>query len=350
MLTILKNKLSFSKMFISVFYASLFFVVLPAAAKAAEVKEAEVKGFAWSDTIGWIQFDTGKSNPVTYDRTTGQLSGYAWSNNIGWIKFDGLSASEGVGGSDAKADISTGAISGWARACAGTQSAKDKCDNMVSRTDGWDGWVKFDTGKNNPVKIDFTTGDFSGYAWGSEVVGWISFNCSNTNGCGTSNYKVTIGPAGRYNLSATIITPDCGTGTVVSDPLGIDCPDGFCFNYFTQGDKVILTAAPTDGSTFSGWGGDASSCETSSTCVVIMTADKNVTADFDKTDCSEEPLTVTCSADSDSVTVDEDVTFTAKRKEARLLTLTLGSATRIFRAMRKRLPNHIQTREQKMPT
>jgi len=161
----------------------------------------KVTSYAWSDNIGWIQFypDFGG---VFYDTSTGQLSGYAWSDNIGWIKFDGLS-SYPAPGSDwvAKANTSTGVFTGWARACAGTVPPGD-CSSMASRTDGWDGWIKFNNtgdGISNPVTIDLTDsdtrGEFHGYAWGSDVVGWISFNCkegslSAGDICETSNYQV----------------------------------------------------------------------------------------------------------------------------------------------------------------
>src|SRR3989338_3725802 len=163
----------------------------------------KVTGYAWSDNIGWIQFypDLDGFGGVFYNTSTGQLSGYAWSDNIGWIKFDGLSSYLGSSPWVAKADTSSGLVSGWARACAGTVNGD--CTSMTSRTDGWDGWIKFDTGKSNSVKIDLTDsdarGEFHGYAWGSDVVGWISFNCKEgafdfsgniKNICGTSNYQV----------------------------------------------------------------------------------------------------------------------------------------------------------------
>ena len=192
------GSISFPKIFLSFFFfAFFFFAFFPSIVKAASVN---VTGYAWSSNIGWIKFDHGKTNPVKYDDSTGKLSGYAWSNNIGWIKFDGLS-SYPSGGTNSEATASplsgTGYFKGWARACAGTLSGT--CATMEPRMDGWDGWIKFDTGKDNPVTINYSTGDFHGYAWGSEVVGWISFNCNeggSTGGsvCRTSNYFVSIPP------------------------------------------------------------------------------------------------------------------------------------------------------------
>ncbi|MEK7166658.1 MAG: hypothetical protein AAB874_07660, partial [Patescibacteria group bacterium] len=115
-----QNKISLSKIFLGLFFFALLFSVAPSIVKA---KSEDVIGYAWSSNIGWIKFNTGMSNSVKYDTVSGNLSGYAWSNNIGWIKFDGLSSYPSGGtGTVAKAITSTGAVEGWARACAGTQS------------------------------------------------------------------------------------------------------------------------------------------------------------------------------------------------------------------------------------
>ena len=136
-----------------------------------------------------------QATPGTYevyaDKTTGMFSGYAWSENIGWIKFGGLSAfptgsgttpqnaqleyldysGSGVGATQAN-------IVGWARACAGTLNGD--CSKMDSRSDGWDGWISLNgssldgkSGYGVSLKGDGVT--LSGYAWGSDVIGWIDF-------------------------------------------------------------------------------------------------------------------------------------------------------------------------------
>jgi hypothetical protein len=70
-----------------------------------------------------------------------------------------------------------------------------------------------------------------------------------------------------------------GTGTVTSDPAGIDCGTT-CSAEFATGTVVTLTAAPDAGSTFAGWGGDASTCGAALTCQVTVNAATNVTATF----------------------------------------------------------------------
>jgi hypothetical protein len=67
-----------------------------------------------------------------------------------------------------------------------------------------------------------------------------------------------------------------GSGSVTSDPGGIDCGSS-CSADFAKNASVTLTAAPATGSTFSGWGGD---CSGTSTCSLTMSDDRSVTATF----------------------------------------------------------------------
>ena len=93
-------------------------------------------------------------------------------------------ASCGVGG----AKITGTVISGWAKAIS--------ADN-----NGWDGCISL-SGSSPAYGVTLpggtaSSGDLAGNAWGSDVVGWVSFNCnaggpSSDNICATSNYKVTF--------------------------------------------------------------------------------------------------------------------------------------------------------------
>ncbi|MFZ2593144.1 MAG: hypothetical protein WAX38_00020 [Minisyncoccia bacterium] len=47
----------------------------------------------------------------------------------------------------------------------------------------------------SPHEIHVTDTELTGYAWG-DAVGWVSLNCSNTNSCGSSNFKVANTPEG----------------------------------------------------------------------------------------------------------------------------------------------------------
>ena len=68
-----------------------------------------------------------------------------------------------------------------------------------------------------------------------------------------------------------------GVGTVGSTPSGINCGSS-CSANFASGVAVTLTATPTTGSTFTGWGGACSG--TSPFCTLTMDAAKSVTASF----------------------------------------------------------------------
>lgn len=91
-----------------------------------------LSGYAWSSNVGWLSFNSANETAAigshSVDRdASGNLNGYAWSPNIGWVKFGALetqtmptiSAAPGTQQVNAKVDIATGRLIGWARACAG---------------------------------------------------------------------------------------------------------------------------------------------------------------------------------------------------------------------------------------
>jgi len=137
------------------------------------VPEYNVWGWAWSENIGWISFNnTSGGGSVNYEVSinpdTGIFSGYAWSENIGWISFNsGDLAGCPSGTCQAKLDLSSYQVSGWAR--------------VLSQTDGW---IHL-RGTNYGVSLDTATGppyEFKGWAWEDTVTGWLSFNCENCEG------------------------------------------------------------------------------------------------------------------------------------------------------------------------
>jgi hypothetical protein len=67
-----------------------------------------------------------------------------------------------------------------------------------------------------------------------------------------------------------------GTGTVTSDPAGIDC-GAICSAGFAADTMVTLTPVATGGSAFTGWAG---ACTGTATCVVTMSMARMVTANF----------------------------------------------------------------------
>jgi hypothetical protein len=75
----------------------------------------------------------------------------------------------------------------------------------------------------------------------------------------------------------TVIKSGTGTGTITSDPSGIDC-GSTCSYQFAFGTNVTLTATPDSGSVFGGWFGDA--IGTNTTTTITMDSDKSVIATF----------------------------------------------------------------------
>ena len=90
-----------------------------------------------------------------------------------------------------------------------------------------------------------------------------------------NTYSLTVGKTGT------------GTGTVTG--AGISCGTD-CSEIYTAGTIVTLTAAATTGSIFSGWDGDCFG--TAATCLLAMSAVRNLTATFNSTSASTFALTV----------------------------------------------------------
>ena len=79
-----------------------------------------------------------------------------------------------------------------------------------------------------------------------------------------------------------------GAGTVTSRPSGLTC-GATCTRFFTDGEQVILDAAPGSGSTFAGYSGACSG----TTCTLTMSASASVTATFNVAPAGTQSLTVT---------------------------------------------------------
>jgi len=191
-----------------------------------------VYGWAWSENIGWISFNsTSGGGPINYGvhicasesdslcalvsaPKTGKLIGYAWSDNIGWISFADFDGDGDIDANDkdiagspcapnceAELNLGNNEVSGWARA--------------LANGDGWDGWIKL----RGTIQADGPYGvwldrnpdpdpdEFREWAWGDMVVGWISFNhldC-DPNGDGNPNdgpaQCVDVEPGRDYSIN-----------------------------------------------------------------------------------------------------------------------------------------------------
>ena len=111
----------------------------------------------------------------------------------------------------------------------------------------------------------------------ANFTGW-SGACGGTGSC-----VVTMDAAKSVTASFTlktfalsVVKEGTGTGTVTSDPSGINC-GATCSFSFNIGSTVTLTVAPTGNSTFTGWSG---ACTGTGNCVVTTDAARSVTATF----------------------------------------------------------------------
>ena len=112
-------------------------------------------------------------------------------------------------------------------------------------------------------------------ATGSTFANWSgNADCSD----GTVTMNANISCTAVFNLitayTLTVTPAGTGTGTVSSNPTGINC-GSTCSTTLNSGTTVTLTAAPASGSTFAGWSGN---CTTAGT--VTMTGNMGCTATF----------------------------------------------------------------------
>lgn len=90
----------------------------------------------------------------------------------------------------------------------------------------------------------------------------------------TSTIMTTVNQPSGFVLTVTLA--GTGSGTVTSNPAGINCPDGCSFN-FPNGTVVMLSELPGNNSTFGGWSG---ACTGNGACSVTMNSNQTVTATF----------------------------------------------------------------------
>jgi hypothetical protein len=98
---------------------------------------------------------------------------------------------------------------------------------------------------------------------------------------GVGNCVVTMSAAQSVTTTFmqsqyTLIVSVAGNGTLTSSPSGISCPSVCTMNY-SSGTPVMLTATPTGGATFNGWGG---ACSGNGSCLLTMNSIETVTAMF----------------------------------------------------------------------
>jgi hypothetical protein len=146
------------------------------ASASTNISATASQHWAWNDAVGWMDF----YNTNTITVSAGSVSGYA-SSSAAAVSLDchttpAGNICSGANGNYQVMNDGAGDLSGWAWN-----------DNI--------GWISFWCGNTGGCGtsayrvIINGAGNFTGYAW-NDAVGWISFNCSDPGVCGTSNYLV----------------------------------------------------------------------------------------------------------------------------------------------------------------
>jgi len=153
------------------------------------VTDTSITGYAWSERLGWINFNDNGSLYGVVNDGNGNLSGHAWSDKGGYISFNDESGNgryqvvidsagdfTGYGWSDKFGYIkfSEGIFYNVTKSVTPDTLAGDVTDYAWGEQSDY---VSFDDPSVNnyyQVSVD-SSGVFSGYAW-SQKLGWINFN------------------------------------------------------------------------------------------------------------------------------------------------------------------------------
>jgi len=163
-------------------------------------------------------------------------------------------------------------------------------------------WVDNDGGTST-FKVERKTGTGGTYAQvGTTATGATSYVDSSvatnttycyrvkaSNSAGDSPYSNEACKSVTGTFDVTIAKAGTGTGTVTSTPSGISCGTD-CFQSYTAGSVVTLTATPASGSTFTGWSGGG--CSGTASCTTSGDTAVTITATFSSSAASSYTLTV----------------------------------------------------------
>lgn len=114
---------------------------------------------------------------------------------------------------------------------------------------------------------------------GSIFDGWKGGGCAGTDPCVVTLATDTsiMATFRKQQFTVTAMPNGNGTGSVTSNPAGIDCGTT-CYASFDIGTQVTLTAAASAGATFVGWTGGG--CTGAGSCTLTVTADTTVQPSF----------------------------------------------------------------------
>jgi len=122
------------------------------------------------------------------------------------------------------------------------------------------------------TQVTLTASAGSGYFFG----GWQG-SCTGTSPCVlTLTAAASVSAVFDAGTGLTVQIAGGGTGTITSNPSGIDCPMT-CAASFAPNTHVTLTATPGSGDSFVGWSG---ACTGNSSCSIALSGSNTVRATF----------------------------------------------------------------------
>lgn len=120
----------------------------------------------------------------------------------------------------------------------------------------------------------------------NQFTGFLQHIVTNQSAGVITDMTTSCGITGQVPPKLTVSV--AGSGSVKSDPAGINCGSSMCFATFPKGQQVTLTATPQAGQVFSKWTDTSglSSCNnsTSPTCTVTVNYDATIGAAFAQAD------------------------------------------------------------------
>lgn len=159
---------SYATLGISLALALLVLFVLPGTILSQTESDGSgyLVGYAWSDNIGWISLSCANDDSCTdvnygfFVDAEGVVTGYGWSDNIGWVSAESGDIA-GCPTAPCTPTLSANELTGWFKTLAGG----------TSQSGGWDGWIRLSGPSYGVIRL--SDDRLYGYAWGSDVVGWV---------------------------------------------------------------------------------------------------------------------------------------------------------------------------------
>ncbi len=223
--------------------------------------------------IRWYEVRSPASNPAVFQQGTfAPDPSYRWMGSIAMDKAGDIAVGYSVSSTSLDPEIHfTGRAPGDPLGAMQTESVIVDGTASQINTHRWGDYSAMTVDPVDDCNFWYTNEYYkvSGSAWNTRIANFSFPGCISTT---------------QVTLTAT--EAGTGSGTVTSDPAGINCPNA-CSASFAGGTVVTLTATPASNSTFAGWGGD---CSGSGTCMLTMNQAQSVKATFN---IIKFPLTVT---------------------------------------------------------